>query len=192
MTELYLTTELRSNFVGFDYKRLNVALNGQEDFFLFFVLFFLLFLSCLDRLLFLHVLLKRCLFASLFVVSKFQLTLFLFELLLQPLQIDLLLNFFLFSLAYLLLDFFLISAILQLDLHLFPFKLLAFLLDPLSLSFLFPHELRLLALHLLLVLFHILLHFLLLLLLNLFILGPLAIFYFLEGLVPVDGPCISC
>jgi hypothetical protein len=92
----------------------------------------------------------------------------------------------------LLLDLFLISAVLQFDLHLFPFKLLAFLLDPLSLSFLFLHELRLLALHLLLVLFHVLLHFLLLLLLNLLILGPLAIFYFLEGLVPVDGPRISC
>jgi hypothetical protein len=93
VTELDLTTELGSNFVGFDYKGLNVALNGQEDFFLFLVLFFLLFLSCLDRLLFLHVLLKRCLFASLLVVSKLQLTLFLFKLLLQPLQIDLLLNF---------------------------------------------------------------------------------------------------
>jgi hypothetical protein len=35
--EIYLMTELRSNFVSFDDKRLNVALKGQEDFFLFFV-----------------------------------------------------------------------------------------------------------------------------------------------------------
>jgi hypothetical protein len=67
---------------------------------------------------------------------------------------------------------------------------LSFFLDPLSFRFLFAHELRLLAIHLLLVFFHILLQFLLLFPLDLLILSSLAFLYFLEGLVPVDSPRI--
>jgi hypothetical protein len=50
----------------------------------------------------------------------------------------------------------------------------------------------LLALHLLLVLLHILLHLLLLLFLDLLILGLFTLLNFLEGLVPVDCPCVGC
>jgi hypothetical protein len=155
-------------------------------------LLLLLFLPCLNCLLFFHVLLKGCLFASLFVVSKFQFALLLLELLLHSLQVNLLLNFVLFTLAKLSLYHFLISIVFLLDLLLFQRQFLFFLFDPLFLAFLLPHKLCLLDFHLLLILLDILLQFLLSFLLYFLIFGLFTLLNFLESSVPVYSSCISC